>query len=195
MWKPRKEDERTPAVAVPTPSTATNFAPPTPKETRPVDIPKFSESRAEMAHIGKSVFIKGELSGSEDLYLDGEVEGTIELKGQSLTIGPNGRVRANAHAQDIVIHGKVNGNLRAERVELKKSALVTGDIQTQRVVIEDGAFFKGGIDIQREAAKEPAKAEPRPPVSNAASAPSGVGLTPAMPAAPAQGSFAEAKKY
>ena len=156
-----------------------------------MDIPKFSDARADMAHIGKSVFVKGELSGSEDLYLDGEVEGTIELRGQSLTIGPNGRVRANTHAQDIVVHGKVTGNLHADRVELKKSALVTGDVITGRIVIEDGAFFKGGIDIQREQAKDAPKADARPQSSSAASVPSGVGLT---PSAPAQGSFAEVKK-
>jgi cytoskeletal protein CcmA (bactofilin family) len=195
MWKPGKPEERTPvAPAAPAPQW-TNTAPPTPKETRPVETSRFNEPRTEMAHIGKSVIIKGELSGSEDLYLDGEVEGTIELRDNSLTVGPNGRVRANTHAKDVVVHGKVNGNLRADRVELKKSALVTGDIITQRVVIEDGAFFKGGIDIQREQAKEAPKAEARPvearpvvaPVS--ASAAVGVGSTPGV-----QGSLIEAKK-
>jgi len=108
--------------------------------------------RADVAHIGKSVLVKGELSGSEDLYLDGEVEGSIELPGHSLVIGPNGRVRANVHAKEVVVHGKVDGNLRAtEKVELKKSALLNGDIFTQRIIIEDGAFFKGAIDIQKVA--------------------------------------------
>ncbi|MFB3915750.1 MAG: polymer-forming cytoskeletal protein [Terriglobales bacterium] len=111
--------------------------------------------RTNMAHIGKSVLIKGELSGSEDLYLDGEVEGTIELRGHSLTVGPNGRVRASIHARDIVVHGKVDGSVHAgERVELKKTAILVGDIFTQRIAIEEGAYFKGGIDIQREAPKE-----------------------------------------
>jgi len=106
--------------------------------------------RADVAHIGKSVIVKGELSGSEDLYLDGEVEGSIELRGHNLTIGPNGRVRANVQAKDIVVHGKVDGNVRGtDRVELKKSAVLNGDISTQRIVIEDGAFFKGAIDIQK----------------------------------------------
>ncbi len=120
--------------------------------------------RAEVAHIGKSVVVKGELSGSEDLYLDGEVEGSIELRGHSLTVGPNGRVRANIHARDVTVHGKVDGNVRGtDRVELKRSAIVAGDIITQRVVIEDGAFFKGGIDIQREGSKSESKpAESRP---------------------------------
>jgi cytoskeletal protein CcmA (bactofilin family) len=114
--------------------------------------------KMDVAHIGKSVVIKGELSGSEDLYLDGEVEGSIELRSHSLTIGPNGRVRANINAKDVVIHGKVDGNVRgSERVELKKSAVLNGDVITQRIVIEDGAFFKGSIDIQ----KGEIKSEPR----------------------------------
>ena len=75
--------------------------------------------RADVAHIGKSVLVKGELSGSEDLYLDGEVEGSIDLQEHSLTIGPHGRVRANVKARDVVVHGKVDGNIHGtERVEL-----------------------------------------------------------------------------
>lgn len=188
MWRPGKSDERAPVPpAAATPQTFSTV-PPTSKETQPVETPRFNEPRNEMAHIGKSVVIKGELSGSEDLYLDGEVEGTIELSGNSLTIGPNGRVRAHTHAKDIVVHGKVNGNLRANRVELKKSALVTGDIVTQRVVIEDGAFFKGGIDIQREQAKEPPRPEPRLAAMSTAISVS------AAPSSTLQPSLIEAKK-
>ena len=125
-----------------------------------METPKADNFRADVAHIGKSVLVKGELSGSEDLYLDGEVEGSIELRGHSLTIGPHGRVRANVQARDVVVHGKVEGNVRGtERVELKKSAILMGDIFTQRIVIEEGAFFKGGIDIQKDAAKPEAKTE------------------------------------
>ena len=109
----------------------------------------------EVAHIGKSVLIKGELSGSEDLYLDGEVEGSIELKQHSLTVGPHGRVKANVHAREIIVHGKVEGNVRGdEKVELKKSSTLVGDIATQRIAIEEGAYFKGGIDIQRDGRSE-----------------------------------------
>ena len=107
--------------------------------------------RTDVAHIGKSVLIKGELSGSEDVYLDGEVEGSIQLHDHSLTIGPNGHIRANINAKEIVIHGKVDGNVTgSQRVELRKSAILVGDIATQRILIEDGAFFKGGIDIGKE---------------------------------------------
>ena len=135
--------------------------------------------RSDMAHIGKSVVIKGELSGSEDLFVDGEVEGSIELRGNSLTIGPNGRVRANVHARDIVVHGKVDGNLRStDRVELKKSAVVAGDIITQRISVEDGAFFKGSVDIQRQDAKleqKPMAAAAAASVAPAVTAPSSAG--------------------
>ena len=105
---------------------------------------------SEVATIGKSVVVKGELSGSEDLIVDGEVEGSITLRGQSLTVGPNGRVRANIEARNVIVHGRVDGNIHAtERVDLRKSATLSGDIATARISIEDGAFFKGGIDIQK----------------------------------------------
>jgi cytoskeletal protein CcmA (bactofilin family) len=114
------------------------------------------------AHIGKSVIIKGELSGSEDLYVDGVVEGTIELQSNSLVVGPNGQVRAKVNAKSVTIQGRVEGNIRAvERVELRKSAVIVGDISTQRVAIEEGAYFKGKIDIQRDADKVPSKSESR----------------------------------
>lgn len=109
------------------------------------------QNRTDLAHIGKSVMIKGELSGSEDLYLDGEVEGSIELHDHNLTVGPNGRVKANINAKEVIIQGKVDGNiLGSDRVELRKSGVLVGDIVTQRIVIEDGAYFKGGIDIRKE---------------------------------------------
>ncbi|HWR36658.1 MAG TPA: polymer-forming cytoskeletal protein [Clostridia bacterium] len=178
MWKSRKEDEKPfvpPARAHVAPVPAAPVAPV--KEVRPVESPKMDTYRADVAHIGKSVIVKGELSGSEDLYLDGEVEGSIELRGHSLIIGPNGRVRANVHAKDVVIHGKVDGNVRGtDRVELKKSALLNGDIFTQRIVIEDGAFFKGAIDIQKAEAKQDAKREPA--LAAAASAPATPVFTP-----------------
>jgi cytoskeletal protein CcmA (bactofilin family) len=140
-------------------STQSSYPKVAPKEARPVETPKTHDTfRADVAHIGKSVIIKGELSGSEDLYLDGEVEGSIELNNHNLVIGPNGRVRASVRARDVVIHGKVDGNVYGvERVELKKSGILCGDVFTQRIVIEDGAFFKGGIDIKKEATKEAPK--------------------------------------
>lgn len=125
----------------------------------------------QQAHLGKSVMIKGEVSGSEDLYIDGNVEGSIDLKGNSFTLGPNGRVKANVNARSAVIHGKLEGNITAtDRVDLKQSATVTGDIVTQRISIDEGAFFKGGVDISRGAGQPEAKSAPAA-VAQKASAP------------------------
>ena len=121
-----------------------------PAPSRPAEPVRESAPGSEVATIGKSVVVKGELSGSEDLIVDGEVEGSITLRGQSLTVGPNGRVRAHIEARNVIVHGRVDGDIHAtERVELRKSASLTGDIATARISIEDGAFFKGGIDIQK----------------------------------------------
>jgi cytoskeletal protein CcmA (bactofilin family) len=129
-----------------------------------MDTPKPPEG---MANIGKSVVIKGELSGSEDLYLDGQVDGSIELAGNRLTVGPNGRVKANVNARSAVVQGRLEGNVRAtDRVDLKHSAIVLGDIATQRISIEEGAYFKGGVDIQREAPK-PQAVQPKTDVKEA----------------------------
>ena len=131
-----------------------------------MDTPK----TAEFAHLGRSVVIKGELSGSEDLYVDGQVEGTIELHGNSLIIGPSGQVRANVNAKAVIVQGKLEGNIHAsERAELRKSAVAVGDIITQRVAIEDGAYFKGKVDIQKDGAKP----EARSPVASASGAAAG----------------------
>jgi cytoskeletal protein CcmA (bactofilin family) len=114
---------------------------------RPMSAPA---SGLGLAQIGKSVVVKGELSGSEDLYVDGQVEGTIALKGNSLTVGPNGQVKASVEAKAVVVQGKLEGNIQAsDRVELRKSAIVTGDITTQRISIEEGAYLKGKVDIHR----------------------------------------------
>jgi cytoskeletal protein CcmA (bactofilin family) len=108
----------------------------------------------EFAHIGKSVVIKGELSGSEDLYLDGQVEGSIDLRNHSLTVGPNGNVKANVSAKGVIIQGKLDGSVNAsDRVELRQTAVVTGDVTTQRISIEEGAFLKGKVDIQKDSGK------------------------------------------
>lgn len=150
MWKRENEPQRPATPAAPSmPTTAASAS--TPIQPRVENRPM---AQTDMAHIGKSVLIKGQLSGSEDLYLDGEVEGSIDLHSHSLVVGPNGRVRANVFAKDIVIHGKVDGNVNGtERVELKKSAVLMGDIATQRIVIEDGAYFKGAIDIKKDGSK------------------------------------------
>lgn len=128
-------------------------------ETNRAEPQERSVGREEASRVGQSLSVKGEISGQESLYVDGEVEGTIELADHHLTIGPNGRVHADIHAREIVIQGKVQGTIRAsERIEIRKSGSVIGDLVTARIVIEDGAYFKGSIDIQKPEEKEKAKA-------------------------------------
>lgn len=177
--------ESSPSPAVPAPSPA-------------VRQPEAGRSEVmrgvDVATIGKSVVVKGELSGSEDLFVDGQVDGSVALRGQSLTIGPNGRVRANVEARNVIIHGQVDGNVTAsERVELRKSASLTGDISTARIAIDDGAYFKGTIDIQKPEPAARAEAKPQAMATSApgASAPSGAGP---MSHPAAQGSLLEPKK-
>jgi cytoskeletal protein CcmA (bactofilin family) len=98
--------------------------------------------------IGKSVTIRGELSGKEDLYMDGTVEGTITLSGSRLTVGPNARLMADLNAQDVVVYGFVEGNIRAAgRIELRESAVVKGDIAAERLSIEENASIKGRVEL------------------------------------------------
>jgi cytoskeletal protein CcmA (bactofilin family) len=118
-----------------------------------METPKVPDTaHAETTIIGKSIVIKGELSCSEELYVDGQVEGVIDPKGNRLTVGPNGRVKANVNASAVVVQGKLEGNVQAsDRVDLKQSAVVTGDIVAQRISIDEGAYFKGRVNIQKEA--------------------------------------------
>jgi cytoskeletal protein CcmA (bactofilin family) len=99
--------------------------------------------------------IKGELLCGEELYIGGQVEGAIDPKGNRLTIGPNGRVKASVKACAVVVQGKPEGDISAsDRVDLKQSAIVTGNIATQRISIDEGAYFKGNVNIQKEAPKK-----------------------------------------
>lgn len=105
-----------------------------------------------LANIGKTVTIKGDVSGSEDLYIDGLLEGSIQLSGNSVTVGPNGRVKADVTARNLTVSGTLDGNVHAsERTELRKTAVVNGDVQTRRIAIEEGAYFKGRLEILADA--------------------------------------------
>ena len=120
------------------------------------------------ALIGKSVVVKGELEGSEDLTIEGQVEGKIELRDHTLTIGQGGRIKAQVFAKSVVVCGELVGNINAsESVEIRESGSVDGDIVSPRVAIADGAHFRGSIDMQRKGAlpaKGPAAvAEPPSP--------------------------------
>jgi cytoskeletal protein CcmA (bactofilin family) len=119
-------------------------------------------SRGGSATIGKAVKINGQIYSREDLYVDGDVEGTIELMDHKLTIGPNGKVHAGVKAREVVALGSIQGNVEAsERIEIRKDARLVGDIKTARIVIEDGAYFKGSIDIVKSEPKV-AASQPRP---------------------------------
>ncbi len=111
--------------------------------------PAIPTARAS-AWLGPSVIVKGEISGDEDLQIDGKVEGPVSLGGHRLTIGRTAHMTAELVAREIVVYGKVDGDLRArDRIEIKKDGAVVGDLTTARIVIEDGAYFKGKIEIDR----------------------------------------------
>jgi len=113
------------------------------------------QSKPAHANIGQSLFIKGEVTGSEDLTVEGRVEGKIDLKDHNLTIGPNGRVHAEIHAKNITIIGEVTGNVVAdEKVDLTDSGRLVGDIRAPRIAVSDGAQFKGSVDMVQSATEK-----------------------------------------
>jgi cytoskeletal protein CcmA (bactofilin family) len=165
VWNRRKEEEFLPTRPL--------AGPPAPSELAKEGIPmstlpgRTSESHHEPARtavLGKSVIVKGQIFSREDLTIDGEVEGTVELQEHRLTIGPNGKVRASVKARELVVLGTIHGNVETtDKIDIRKDAKLVGDIKTARVVIEDGAYFKGNIDIVR-----PEAAAPRPAAAHAA---------------------------
>ena len=114
----------------------------------------------DIVNIGKSVVIKGELNGSEDLTIEGHVEGTIQLREHVLTIGPNGKIKAQVFAKSVIVLGEVTGNVTAtDKVDIRDNGSVDGDIVAPRVAIAEGAHFRGSVDMQRKGnAQQPAKA-------------------------------------
>lgn len=170
MWNRRKEDEQTP----PPKPVAAQPAPPQPqpvktqpaKETSPMSsVPNrptesFEPARAAgNAVLGKSVTVKGQILSREDLTIDGEVEGTIEMQEHRLTIGHNGKVRASVKAREVIVLGTLHGNVETgDRIDIRKEAKLVGDIRTARIVIEDGAYFKGNVDIVRAEVPKPSAA-------------------------------------
>jgi cytoskeletal protein CcmA (bactofilin family) len=127
----------------------------------------------DVVNIGKSVVIKGELNGSEDLTIEGHVEGTIQLKDHVLTIGPNGRIKAQVFAKAVIVQGEVTGNVTAsDKVDIRDNGSVDGDIVSPRVAIAEGAHFRGSVDMQRKgAAAQPQAAKPTPVPAAAAPQP------------------------
>ena len=154
MWKPNQTGPNTPATpepARPTPPVATpaSFDSGAARSAGAGASPAAAAS-GEQATIGKSLVVKGEVSGSESLYIDGKVEGAINLPGNRVTVGRNGQVAANILAREVVVLGKVRGNITAsDRVDIRSEGSLTGDVAAARISIEDGAYFKGGIDIRK----------------------------------------------
>jgi cytoskeletal protein CcmA (bactofilin family) len=151
MWKPNQsgtssQSPSTEPVRPAVPPTPTFEAPRTPNAAAPA---------ADQATIGKSLVVKGEVTGSESLYIDGKVDGSVNLPGNRVTVGRNGQVTANITAREIVVLGKVRGNVNAsDRVDIRSEGSLSGDVIAQRISIEDGAFFKGGIDIRKPGTPE-----------------------------------------
>ena len=115
----------------------------------------------DIVNIGKSVVIKGELNGSEDLTIEGHVEGTIQLRDHVLTIGPNGKIKAQVFAKAVIVLGEVHGNVTAsEKVDIRDNGSVEGDIVSPRIAIAEGAHFKGSVDMPRKNAAPQQQAKP-----------------------------------
>jgi cytoskeletal protein CcmA (bactofilin family) len=179
MWNRRKEEEPAPKPTSVPPTVfepAKEGIPMSTQPSRPLDT-RTEPARGGVAILGKSVILKGQIYGREDVTIDGEVEGTVELQEHRLTVGPTGKVIATIKAREIVVLGTVQGNIETrEKIEIRKDAKVVGDIRTARIVIEDGAFFKGSIDIVRAEAPKPAAVpagapKPQPVASAGASSP------------------------
>lgn len=164
MWGNKKPE--TPQAAQPVPSTP-NFStnqPPKPAPAAWEDKPAMSTDAMRpmgatadraTARLGASLHVKGEISGNEDLLIDGSVEGLIQLDERKLTVGTTAKVTADIIAREVVVYGTVKGNLRAkDRIEIKKDGSVNGDLTTARIMIEDGAYFKGSIEIDKSSEKE-----------------------------------------
>ena len=156
MWKPTQSG---PSSPTPTPEPVRPAAPAAPAYEAPRATT--TSSTGEQATIGKGLFIKGEITGTESLYIDGKIEGTINLPGNRLTVGRNGQVNASINAREIVVLGKVKGNVAAtDRVDIRAEGSLTGDVSAARISIEDGAFFKGGIDIKKADVRSDSKPVP-----------------------------------
>jgi len=168
MWKrdesvkPATPPAQTPAAAPSAPVAAASAA----------SEPRTQQLGRDNVNIGKSVIIKGELSGSEDLTIEGHVEGRIDLKDNVLTIGPNGKIKAEVFAKAVVVLGEVTGNVTAsEKVDIRDNGSVDGDIASPRVAIAEGAHFRGAVDMQRAGAKAQAQAQAKPSAPVAAGPP------------------------
>jgi len=159
--KPMLQPAQNPANA---PKYSTNPTPYTP--------PKNISTPMEQATIGRSVVIKGEVSGSESLFIDGRIEGTVNFADSRVTVGRNGVVVANINAKEVVVMGTVTGNIRCtDRLDIRSEGSLTGDVVTPRICIEDGAMVKGAVEVQAaQQSEKPQATKPGEPVKAAAAA-------------------------
>src|SRR5476649_2986839 len=168
MWK--RDEAVRPATGQPTiasqPPAPTQSGAPGPRPTE-----ASHQMEKDIVNIGKSVVIKGELNGSEDLTIEGHVEGTIQLREHVLTIGPNGKIKAQVFAKSVIVLGEVHGNITAsDKVDIRDASSVEGDLIAPRIAIAEGAHFKGSVDMQRKGTGPQAQAKPAAP-GQAAAAP------------------------
>src|ERR1700704_6498387 len=174
MWK-RDEAVRPPSgqpTAVPQPAPPMTAGAPSPRSEASHHI-----MERDIVNIGKSVVIKGELNGSEDLTIEGAVEGTIQLRDHVLTIGPNGRIKAQVFAKSVIVLGEVTGNVTAsDKVDIRDNGSVDGDIVSPRVAIAEGGLSRGPVDMRRRPA--PAQPKPAAPAQPAATAAPASAATP-----------------
>ena len=185
MWNKRKEEEYPPKTSMPAAGTSQS------KESQPMSTaPASTHYAPELrgpAVIGKSVMIKGQIFSREDLTIDGEIDGSVELQEHRLTVGPHGKLQAGVKAREIVVLGTIHGNVEAsDKIDIRKDAKLVGDIKTARIVIEDGAYFKGSIDIARPEISKPAAAPVLKPVTGTA-APAASAAAASAPHAPLTG--------
>jgi cytoskeletal protein CcmA (bactofilin family) len=194
MWNKRREEEPPKPTTSPAPSAVAPSAP-APTAPKPIEPKKETpmssmpmgkiepESRGGSATIGKAVKIVGQIYSKEELFVDGDLEGTLEALEHRLTIGPNGTVHAAVKAREVVVLGSIQGNVEAaDKIEIRKDAKLVGDIRTARIVIEDGAYFKGSIDIVKgdalKNAPKPQVSQPAPAAPSPAPAAAGVSGNP-----------------
>ena len=162
MWK-RDEAAKTPAAreTVPSPGTGAPSGSPPGTAVQRTESPTRLQNERDIVNIGKSVVVKGELNGSEDLTVEGHVEGKIELREHVLTIGPNGRIKAQVFAKTVIVFGEITGNVSAtEKVDVRENGSVEGDIVAPRVAIAEGAHFRGTVDMQRTGVKPSSGSRP-----------------------------------
>src|SRR6266481_669369 len=162
MWDHKKPDM--PRAACPEPKKLRTNQPPKPAAGSLEGITKTGKDSVgppgatadrATARLGSSLHVKGEISGNEDLYMEGTVEGLVHLDERKLTVGATAKLTADVIAGEVIVYGSVKGNVRGkDKIEIKKDGSVNGDLTTAQIIIEDGAYFKGSIEIEKRAGKE-----------------------------------------